>query len=179
MSACESRGTAFSRPGGCSAAPTSAHRTTRGTASSYVFSSSVMRLFRPRREPWVTRNLPVELACSDSVGAWIALRDQERLPRIDTSLFDDELKLLADAREQLIVEAGRWRNRAHALLRVAAPGYQARTGALASAGAVRRAQAVARRAQRSDPVRGRLALEALARLTALERDAGKLEREIS
>jgi transposase len=113
------------------------------------------------------------------VVARIALRDQERLPRIDTSLFDDELKLLADAREQLIVEAGRWRNRAHALLRVAAPGYQARTGALASAGAVRRAQAVARRAQRSDPVRGRLALEALARLTALERDAGKLEREIS
>jgi hypothetical protein len=24
---------------------------------------------RPRREPWVTRNLPVERACSDSVGA--------------------------------------------------------------------------------------------------------------
>jgi transposase len=113
------------------------------------------------------------------VVARIALRDRERLPRLDTNVLDDELKLLADAREQLIVEAGRWRNRAHALLRVAAPGYQARTGALASAGAVRRAQAVARRAERHDPVRGRLAVDALARLAALERDAGKLEREIS
>jgi transposase len=111
--------------------------------------------------------------------ARVALRDRERLPRLDASALDDELKLLTDAREQLIVEAGRWRNRAHALLRVAAPGYQTRTGALASAGAVRRAQAVARRAQRHDPIRGRLALDALARLTALERDAGKLEREIS
>ena len=49
-------------------------------------------------------------------------------------MLDDELKLLADTRDQLIVEAGRWRNRAHALLRVAAPGYQSTTGALASAG---------------------------------------------
>jgi transposase len=113
------------------------------------------------------------------VVARVALRDRERLPRLETSVLDDELKLLVDAREQLIVEAGRWRNRAHALLRVAAPGYQARTGALASAGAVRRAQAIARRAERSDPIRGRLALDALARLTSLEREARELEREIS
>jgi transposase len=111
--------------------------------------------------------------------ARIALRDQARLPRLNASVLDDELKLLADTRDQLIVEANRWRNRAHALLRTAAPGYQTTTGALASAGAVRRARAVARRAIRHDPLRGRLAVEALDRLSALERDAGKLEREIS
>src|SRR6266581_1026490 len=113
------------------------------------------------------------------VVARIGLRDQERLARLDATVLDDELKLLADTRDQLIVEAGRWRNRAHALLRVAAPGYQAKTGALASAGTVRRARAVAKRAaQQNDPLRGRLAVQALDRLTALERDAGKLEREI-
>jgi transposase len=112
------------------------------------------------------------------VVARIGLRDQERLLRLDATVLDDELKLLTDARDQLIVEAGRWRNRAHALLRVAAPGYQTKTGALASAGSVRRARAIARRAAQHDPVRGRLAVQALDRLTALERDAGKLEREI-
>jgi transposase len=112
------------------------------------------------------------------VVARIGLRDQDRLPRLDASVLDDELKLLADARDQLIVEAGRWRNRAHALLRVAAPGYQAKTGALASAGSVGRARAIARRASMHDPIRGRLAVQALDRLTALERDAGKLEQEI-
>jgi transposase len=112
------------------------------------------------------------------VVARIALRDEQRLPRLDATVLDDELKLLADARDQLIVEAGRWRNRAHALLRVAAPGYQATTGPLASAGCVRRARAIARRASAHDPVRGRLALQALHRLAALERDADKLEREI-
>jgi transposase len=112
------------------------------------------------------------------VVARIGLRDRERLPRLDASVLDDELKLLADARDQLIVEAGRWRNRAHALLRVAAPGYQAKTGALASAGSVRRARAIARRAAQHDPTRGRLAVGALDRLTSLERDASDLEREI-
>ena len=104
-------------------------------------------------------------------------RDQDRLPRPDATVLDDELKLLADTRDQLIVEAGRWRNRAHALLRVA-PGYQSKTGALASAGSVRRARAIAKRSVAQDPVRGRLAVQALDRLAALERDAGKLEREI-
>jgi transposase len=112
------------------------------------------------------------------VVARIALRDEQRLPRLDATVLDDELKLLVDARDQLIVEAGRWRNRAHALLRVAAPGYQGKTGPLASAGCVRRARAIARRASAHDPVRGPLAVQALDRLTALERDAAKLEREI-
>lgn len=110
--------------------------------------------------------------------ARIGLRDQDRLPRLDATVLDDELKLLADTRDQLIVEAGRWRNRAHALLRVASPGYQLKTGALASAGSVRRARAIAKRSLSQDPVRGRLAVQALDRLTALERDAAKLEREI-
>ncbi len=57
------------------------------------------------------------------VVARIGLRDQDRLLRLHATLLDDELKLLADTRDQLIVEAGRWRNRAHALLRVASPGY--------------------------------------------------------
>jgi transposase len=112
------------------------------------------------------------------VVARIALRDERRFPRLDQTVLDDELKLLVDARDQLIVEAGRWRNRAHALLRVAAPGYQTTTGALASTGSVRRAHAIAKRSVRHDPVRGRLAMQALDRLNTLERDAGKLEREI-
>jgi len=112
------------------------------------------------------------------VVARIALRDEPHLPRLDATVLDDDLKLLADAREQLIVEAGRWRNRAHALLRVAAPGYQTTTGALASPGAVRRARAVARRAIGHDPIRGRLAVAALDRLSALEADALALQREI-
>ena len=113
------------------------------------------------------------------VVARIGLRDQEQLARLDATELDGELKLLVDARDQLIVEAGRWRNRAHALLRVAAPGYQSKTGALASAGSVHRARAVAKRsALQNDPLRGRLAVEALDRLTVLERDAAKLEREI-
>lgn len=112
------------------------------------------------------------------VVARIGLRDQEQLLRLDATLLDDELKLLADTRDQLIVEAGRWRNRAHALLRVSSPGYQSTTGALASAGSVRRARTIAKRSVAQDPVRGRLAVQALDRLAALERDAGKLEREI-
>jgi len=112
------------------------------------------------------------------VVARIGLRDQDRLPRLDATLLDDELKLLADTRDQLIVEAGRWRNRAHALLRVSSPGYQSKTGALASAGSVRRARTIAKRSVAEDPVRGRLAVQALDRLASLERDAGKLEREI-
>ena len=112
------------------------------------------------------------------VVARIGLRDQDRLPRLDATLLDDELKLLADTRDQLIVEAGRWRNRAHALLRVSSPGYQSKTGALASAGSVRRARTIAKRSVAEDAVRGRLAVRALDRLASLERDAGKLEREI-
>jgi transposase len=110
--------------------------------------------------------------------ARIGLRDQEQLPRLDQTVLDDELKLLVDARDQLIVEAGRWRNRAHALLRVASPGYQAKTGALDSPGNIRRARTLAGRASNHDPVRGRLAAQALDRLTTLERDAATLEREI-
>ena len=119
---------------------------------------------------------------SDAIDALAAARAALREPNLDRPRRGEErfheLKLLADTRDQLIVEAGRWRNRAHALLRVASPGYQAKTGALASAGSVRRARAIAKRSVAHDPVRGRLAVQALDRLAALERDAGKLEREI-
>ncbi|MGH7477898.1 MAG: IS110 family transposase [Longimicrobiales bacterium] len=155
------------------------------------YGLAVVRLLLAQREELV--DVPATLTCDGRRGsgqrgkhdrgdalviARIGLRDQARLPRLDQSVLDDELKLLADARDQLIVEAGRWRNRAHALLRVAAPGYQAKTGALASPGSVRRARVIARSAARHDPLRGRLTVQALDRLTALERDAGKLEREI-
>src|SRR5262249_61504868 len=59
------------------------------------------------------------------------------------------------------------------------PAPQPRPGPPPAAPPAARAQAAARRAERHDPVRGRLAVEALARLAALERDADKLEREIS
>ena len=89
---------------------------------------------------------------SDAVAiARIALRDPQRLTRLDADALDDRLKLLVDARQQLIVEAHRWRSRIHALLRVCAPGYYELTGALASPGSVRRARTVARRARRVDP----------------------------
>lgn len=70
------------------------------------------------------------------------------------------------------------RNRLHALLLVLAPGHHARTGALTSAPALARARRAVMHGRRGDPVRARLALSAIARLTAIEREAGGLEKEI-
>lgn len=109
--------------------------------------------------------------------ARVALREPD-LPCITTALLDADLKLLVDARDQLVREAARVRNRLHALLLVLAPGHHARTGALTSAPALARARRAVMHGRRGDPVRARLALSAIARLTAIEREAGGLEKEI-
>jgi transposase len=94
------------------------------------YGLAIVRLLLARGEELV--DVPATLTCDGRrssglrgkhdqgdalVVARIGLRDQEQLPRLDATVLDDELMLLADARDQLIVEAGRWRNRAHALLR--------------------------------------------------------------
>jgi hypothetical protein len=66
------------------------------------------------------------------------------------------------------------RNRLHATLLALAPGHHARTGALLSGPALARARRAVIRARGSDPVRARLALRAIVRLTAIEREACEL-----
>lgn len=63
--------------------------------------------------------------------ARVALRDPG-LPRLTEQHLDADLKLLVDARDQLVAEATRVRNRLHALLLVIAPGYRDDTGALSN-----------------------------------------------
>ena len=89
-----------------------------------------------------------------------------------------DLKLLVDARDQLVVEAGRVRNRLHALLLVLAPGYRTSTGALAKRPALRRARRLIEQAAPGEAVRARLALAAIARLEALEDECAQLEHEV-
>jgi transposase len=86
--------------------------------------------------------------------------------------------VLVDACDQLVVEAGRVRNRLHALLLVLAPGYRTSTGALAKRPALRRARRLIERAAPGEAVRARLALAAVARLEALEDECGQLEHEV-
>ena len=109
--------------------------------------------------------------------ARVALREPD-LPSVTAALLDADLKLLVDAREQLVKEAARVRNRLHALLLALAPGHHATTGALISGPALARARRAVMRARGSDPVRARLALRAIVRLTAIEREAYELEEEI-
>ena len=78
-----------------------------------------------------------------------------------------------------MVEAGRVRNRLHALLGVLAPGYRAATGALASRPALARARQLVEHAAPIDAVRARLALAAIARLDALELECATLARDIT
>jgi transposase len=110
--------------------------------------------------------------------ARVALREPD-LPPVTLALLDTDLKLLVDARDQLVQEATRVRNRLHALLLALAPGHQATTGALISRPALTRARQAILRARRQDPVRARLALRAVARLSAIEEEARELEEEIS
>lgn len=55
--------------------------------------------------------------------ARVALRETD-LPRLTEEHLDADLKLLVDARDQLVAEATRVRNRLHALLIAVAPGYR-------------------------------------------------------
>jgi len=100
------------------------------------------------------------------------------LPRLRPSHLATDLKLLVDARDQVVAEGTRVRNRLHALLLALAPGYRDSTGALATAAALGRARRLVRAAEASDPVRARLALAAIRRLRAVEAEAGELEAEI-
>lgn len=109
--------------------------------------------------------------------ARIALREPN-LPDVTSTLLDADLKLLVDARDYLVKEAARVRRRRHALLLVLAPGHHATTGPLTSRPALARARGAVLRSRRSDPVRARLALRALARLNAIERESGDLESDI-
>lgn len=110
--------------------------------------------------------------------ARVALREPD-LPKMNEAHLDADLKLLVDARDQLVAEQGRVRNRLHALLLACSPGHRAVTGALISTAALTRARSLALKARRTDPVRAQLALAATRRLTALSAEIGELETSIA
>lgn len=83
-----------------------------------------------------------------------------------------------DARDQLVQDEGRTRNRLHALLLVMAPGYKAITGPLTSRPAFARARSLALRARKTDPMRAKLALAAVRRLNAIRDEVADLETDI-
>jgi len=109
--------------------------------------------------------------------ARVAMREPD-LPTMDEAHLDADLKLLVDARDQLVQEEGRIRNRLHALLLVMAPGYQQITGPLNSRPAFARARSLTLKARKTDPTRAKLALAAVRRLNALRDEQAGLEAEI-
>ncbi len=109
--------------------------------------------------------------------ARVAMREPD-LPRLTADQLDADLKLLVDARDQLVAEATRVRNRLHALLLVLAPGYRDDTGALSSKASLATAKRLVMRGRAAEPVRAKLALVAISRLHQLEREADDLEAEI-
>ena len=78
--------------------------------------------------------------------ARVALREQD-LPRASAEVTGSDLKLLVDARDQLVREATRTRNRLHALLLAIAPGYQEHIRDLTSSAALLVARRLASRAR--------------------------------
>lgn len=109
--------------------------------------------------------------------ARVAMREAD-LPQLTADQLDADLKLLVDARDQLVAEATRVRNRLHALLLVLAPGYRDDTGALSSKASLATAKRLVMRGRAAEPVRAKLALAAISRLHQLEREADDLEAEI-
>lgn len=109
--------------------------------------------------------------------ARVALREYD-LPRLTIEQLDADLKLIVDARDQLVAEATRVRNRLHALLLVIAPGYRDDTGALSNKAGLATARQLILRGQAAEPVRAKLALAAVRRLRQLERETDALEEEI-
>jgi transposase len=109
--------------------------------------------------------------------ARVAMREPD-LPRLTVEQLDADLKLLVDARDQLVAEATRVRNRLHALLLVLAPGYRDDTGALSNKAGLATAKRLVTRGRAAEPVRAKLALAAISRLNQLEREAADLEAEI-
>jgi transposase len=110
--------------------------------------------------------------------ARIALRETD-LPAMDAAHLDADLKLLVDARDQLVSEEVRVRNRLHALLLVMSPGYHETTGPLISRPAFARARSLALKARKTDPMRAKLAMAAIRRLNALRDEQAELETEIN
>lgn len=109
--------------------------------------------------------------------ARMALREPG-LPRLRSSHLASDLKLLVDARDQLVAEGTRIRNRLHALLLALAPGYRSETGALSTVVALRTARRLVRANEAADPIRARLALGAIRRLKVIDAEAAGLEHEI-
>lgn len=109
--------------------------------------------------------------------ARIALREPD-LPRLTEQQLDADLKLLVDARDQLVAEATRVRNRLHALLLAIAPGYRDETGALSNKAGVLTAKRLILEGRLAEPVRARLALAAITRLRQLDGEARQLELDI-
>jgi transposase len=109
--------------------------------------------------------------------ARVAMREPD-LPRLTADQLDADLKLLVDARDQLVAEATRVRNRLHALLLVLAPGYRDDIAALSSKASLATAKRLVMRGRAAEPVRAKLALAAIRRLHELGRQADDLEVEI-
>jgi transposase len=110
--------------------------------------------------------------------ARVAMREND-LPRVVPEQGGTDLKLLVDARDQLVAEATRTRNRLHALLLTIAPGYQEQVRDLTSSIALMVARRLASRARGTDRVRSALACSAIARLRSLGSEIASLEREIT
>ncbi len=110
--------------------------------------------------------------------ARVALQEPD-LPQMNEAHLDADLKLLVDARDQLVAEQARVRNRLHALLLALAPGHRDVTGALITKVALQRARSLALKGRTSDPVRARLALAAIRRIQALAVEIKDLEAEIA
>jgi transposase len=109
--------------------------------------------------------------------ARVALRETD-LPLMDAAHLDADLQLLVGARDQLVDEQARVRNRLHALLLGLTPGHRQVTGALISQAALRRARGLALKGRASDPVRAKLALAAIRRLHALTTEIKAMETDI-
>lgn len=109
--------------------------------------------------------------------ARVALREPD-LPSMDDAHLDADLKLLVDARDQLVQEEARVRNRLHALLLAMSPGYHAITGPLNTRPSFARARSLALKARKTDPMRAKLALAAVRRLNALRDEQADFETDI-
>jgi transposase len=106
--------------------------------------------------------------------ARVAARERD-LPPIRLPDRTGELRLLLEAREDLVAEATRVRNRLHAHLRVLAPGYG---GAVANLVTLRHRATVGRLLRGNASVQAELARALLARLAKLDDGATRLTRRI-
>ena len=158
-----------------------------GIEGSATYGAALARFLDAAGQP--VREVPPHLTRRERIGtrrpgksdpgdalaiARVTLREPS-LPPVRRADAARELQLLVEAREDLMAEATRTRNRLHADLLVLLPGYQRQTARLVS----RRALAIVRRRLAHRPqLQARLARERLARLLRLEADGARLEAEI-